>query len=217
MARPRSDIEPRIVHAARRRFLKEGVDGASLRMIAKDARTSIGMVYYYFPSKDDLFFAVVEEVYVELLADMTRALEPGAPVPERVRRLYARIGSISDTELAIVKLVVREVLGSSSRFDRLIQRFLRGHIPLVLAALGDGVGDGSIRGDLPPALLFLCTLAVGAVPQLVRRAAGDRLPLAGLPSSDAFAEQLVGVLFHGIGMSSPASERRKSATRPRPR
>ena len=62
MARPRSDIEPRIVHAARRRFLKEGVDGASLRTIARDAKTSIGMVYYYFPTKDDLFFAVVEEV-----------------------------------------------------------------------------------------------------------------------------------------------------------
>ena len=31
MARPRSDVGPRIVHAARERFLKEGVDGASLR------------------------------------------------------------------------------------------------------------------------------------------------------------------------------------------
>ena len=31
MARPRSDIAPRILHAARERFLAEGVDGASLR------------------------------------------------------------------------------------------------------------------------------------------------------------------------------------------
>ena len=70
MARPRSDIGPRIVHAARRRFLVEGVDGASLRAIAHDARTSIGMIYYYFPTKDDLFLAVVEEMYVTVLADM---------------------------------------------------------------------------------------------------------------------------------------------------
>ncbi len=212
MARPRSDIEPRIVHAARRRFLKDGVDGASLRMIASDARTSIGMIYYYFPSKDDLFFAVVEEVYVELLADMTRALEPGAPVEQRIGRLYARIGSISDTELAIVQLVAREALGSSSRFDRLIQRFLRGHIPLVIAALGDGVRDGSIRPDLSPPLLFLCTLAVGALPQLVRRAAGKRLPLAGLASGDALAQQLVNVLFHGIGTATPQEKTRRRVT-----
>jgi AcrR family transcriptional regulator len=45
MARPASDIAPRIVHAARERFLFEGVDGASLRNIAKDAGTNIGMVY----------------------------------------------------------------------------------------------------------------------------------------------------------------------------
>ena len=30
MARPRSDIIERIVHAARERFLQDGVDGASL-------------------------------------------------------------------------------------------------------------------------------------------------------------------------------------------
>ena len=52
------------------------------------------MVYYYFPTKDDLFLAVVEETYVKLLADMTRALAPDVPVKERIRRLYARMGAI---------------------------------------------------------------------------------------------------------------------------
>jgi len=75
MARPRSDIAPRVVIAARERFLKDGVDGASLRAIAHDARTSIGMIYYYFPTKDDLFLAVVEQVYEKVLADMASALE----------------------------------------------------------------------------------------------------------------------------------------------
>jgi AcrR family transcriptional regulator len=44
MARPRSDIRPRLLASARARFLREGVDGASLRSIAKDAATNIGMV-----------------------------------------------------------------------------------------------------------------------------------------------------------------------------
>jgi len=214
MARPRSDIAPRIVHAARRRFLKEGVDGASLRTIAKDAGTSIGMIYYYFPSKDDLFFAVVEEVYKKLLLDMARALEKDAPVRDRIFRLYARVGAISDTELSIVQLVAREVLVSSSRFSRLIARFQRGHIPLVMAALADGVADGSIDPSLPPALLFLCTFSVGAVPQLVRRAAGKRLPLSDLPEGDAFARQLVRVLFRGIGAERTSMTRRSPQEQP---
>ena len=214
MARPRSDIKPRIVHAARRRFLKEGVDGASLRNIAKDAGTSIGMVYYYFPAKDDLFLAVVEEVYAKLLADMARALEPGAPVRERISRLYARVGAISDTELSTVQLVAREVLVSSSRFSRLIARFQRGHIPLILATLTDGVDEGSIDPELAPTLLLLCTFSLGAVPQLIRRAAGKRLPMADLPEGDSFAAELVSVLFDGIGSARISVTRRSTHEQP---
>jgi AcrR family transcriptional regulator len=199
MARPRSDIEPRIVRAARRRFLEDGVDGASLRKIAGDARTSIGMVYYYFPTKDDLFLGVVEETYVKLLADMTLALNPDAPVKERIRRLYARVGAVSDDELATVKLVAREVLTSSSRLDRLLGRFQRGHFPLVLATLAEGLEDGSIRADLPPAILLLCTMAVGALPQLLQRALGKRLPFGTPPDSDILADLLLSVLFDGVG------------------
>ena len=66
MARPRSDIAQRIVSAAAERFLHDGVDGASLRRIAQAAGTNLGMVYYYFPSKDDLFLAVVERHYAPL-------------------------------------------------------------------------------------------------------------------------------------------------------
>ena len=93
------------MRAARGAFSHEGVDGASLRRSRSDARTSIGMVYYYFPTKDDLFFGVVEEMYVKLVADMTQALAPDVPVKERIRRLYARVGAVSDDELATVRLI----------------------------------------------------------------------------------------------------------------
>jgi AcrR family transcriptional regulator len=198
MARPRSDIEPRIVHAARRRFLKEGVDGASLRKIASDAGTSIGMVYYYFPNKDDLFFAVVEEVYQGILRDITSALANDVPVKERIFRVYDRIGKLSNLELAAVQLIVREVLGSSKRLNRLITRFKKGHIPLVLQTLAEGMADGTIDRALPPPLLLLCTVAVGAVPQVMRRIAGQRLKFPAL-DDEQVAQSLVGVLFDGIG------------------
>ena len=43
MARPQSGLDRRIVEKARARFLLEGVDGASLRQIAKDAETAAAM------------------------------------------------------------------------------------------------------------------------------------------------------------------------------
>src|SRR5580700_2287922 len=114
MARPRTDIQPRIVRAARARFLAEGVDGASLRTIASDAGTNVGMVFYYFPTKDDLFLAVVEEVYAKLLDDIGAALAGDDPVRDRLARVFARIGGSSDEKLQVVRLVVRESLLSSA-------------------------------------------------------------------------------------------------------
>src|SRR6185503_13054588 len=96
VGRKRTDIEPRIVAAARERFLREGVDGASLRAIAADAGTSIGMVYYYFKTKDDLFLAVVEAIYSTLVTDLTAAMSNDVTPRERMRRLYRRIGAMNE-------------------------------------------------------------------------------------------------------------------------
>ena len=205
MPRPRTDIEPRIVHAARALFLAHGVDGASLRKIARAANTSVGMLYYYFPTKDALFLAVVEEVYAELLADVERALAPDVPVEQRLQRVYYRVARLTDLEVEIIKLVVREMMVSSDRRDRLVERFQRGHLPLLLTTMVDGVRDGSLRDDLPPPLLMVATFGIGVVPQLIHRAIGGGTPLASLPGDEALADLLLDALLNGVrgGRDSP--------------
>jgi AcrR family transcriptional regulator len=204
MPRTRSDIGPRIVHAARARFLAEGVDGASLRAIAQDAGTSIGMVYYYFKTKDDLFFAVVEETYERLLEDLTRACDPKLPPKERMRRLYRRVGEVDAHESQIIRLVVREALVSSTRLTRLIDRFKRGHFPLVIATLADGMREGSIRSDVPPIVLLPIAAAVGVLPQFVLDQLAPRLPV---PHGEELADLLVELLWQGIGARSSGRRR----------
>jgi AcrR family transcriptional regulator len=196
MARPKSDIEPRILHAARARFLFEGVDGASLRAIAKDAGTNIGMVYYYFPTKDDLFLAVVEEVYERILADLVVALAPEQSVRERIRRLYERVGRLDDEELMVLRLVVREALISSTRLERILSRFERGHLPLVFRTIGDGIADGTLDPKRHPLLLAGALLGMGGAPQILRRVLGERFPALG---GGDVAEQLVELLLNGAG------------------
>ena len=200
MARPRSDIDARIVRAARARFLAEGVDGASLRNIATDAGTSVGMVFYYFPTKDELFLAVVEEVYASLVADLGEILSTAGTTRERLRRVFVRLGRASDDELAVVRLVVREALLSSDRFVRIFARMQRGHVKMLLEELSRGVREGEIDARVPPPLLLLCTLGLGGLPQLVRRAAGDRAPFASLPGAEALAGTSVELLFRAIGV-----------------
>lgn len=214
MGRARSNIGPRIVEAARGRFLREGVDGASLRAIAADARTSIGMVYYYFRSKDDLFFAVVEDAYTGLLEGFAQAFAPDTDVPARLRRLYHRIGAMSEREQLTARLILREMLVSSKRLRRLVERFQRGHFPLALGAIAEGVKDGVVRRDLHPSLMMLVMFAVGAVPQFVVKQIGPQLA-PDLPHGDALGDALVDVLFRGIG-APPAAPRTNRRGRRRP-
>jgi AcrR family transcriptional regulator len=202
MARPKSDIEPRILAAARARFLNDGVDGASLRGIASDAGTSIGMVYYYFATKDELFFAVVEELYQKLLADIEVAIAPNVPVRERVERLYARVARLSDDELLVLRLVLREALASNTRFSRLLDRFQTGHLPLLARLVADGYANGAFDSRLHPMVAMLSLAGLAAAPQLIRRALEGRLPFPGAPAGEELSKLLVGVLFGGTGAPS---------------
>jgi AcrR family transcriptional regulator len=202
MPRPKSDIDVRILHAARERFLNQGVDGASLRAIAKDAGTSIGMIYYYFPSKDELFLAVVEEVYERVLADLSAALGSDVPVVERIRRLYERVGRLDAEELMVLRLVVREALVSSTRLERIFERFQRGHIPLVLRTVADGVADGTLDRQRHPLLLLAALISLGTVPQILARVFSGRLPLGRVAEGADLAQELVQLLLSGVGGSA---------------
>ena len=213
MARPRSDIAPRILHAARERFLSQGVDGASLREIAREAHTSIGMIYYYFPTKEALFLGVVEEVYARLLLDLEKLLAPDVPVEERVRRVARRIGEMSDDELTIIRLVVREALVSSERRAMLLERFARGHLPLIFQMIMEGRGTGAITTEHHPFALALSMAGIIFVPQVVRRLGGHaQAALIGVPSGVELADMLVDVLFDGIAAESRATARAETET-----
>ncbi len=210
MGRPRTDIQPRVLAAARARFLAEGVDGASLRRIAKDAKTSIGMVFYYFPTKDDLFQAVVEEIYAGLVRDLEACLAPGPDTRARLERASARIGNASREELDVVRLIVHEALLGSSRFEHIFLRFQRGHIALMASALGDGVRSGEIDAALPLPLLLVSTLGLLALPQVVRRIAGARPIFSSLPDAETLAHTLSGLLFSGIGAVGKPKEPKRA-------
>jgi AcrR family transcriptional regulator len=200
MARPASDIKARVIQAARERFLTLGVDGASLRHIAKDAETSIGMVYYYFKTKDELFLAVVLDVYEGLLTDIARLLGGDEPEEERFTALYRRLAQLSEEEFQVLRLVLREALVSSTRLTELGQLFIRGHVPVVLGCIVQGIAKQRLRGDLPPVILLASSLLLGIMPQIARRLLDSiALPAVSLlPTPDAIAHGMAAILFHGI-------------------
>ena len=56
----REDVRQRIMDCAVEEFLMYGYSGSSMRNISTQAGMTVGNVYAYFSSKDDLFDQVVE-------------------------------------------------------------------------------------------------------------------------------------------------------------
>ena len=82
--REREAVTTAILDAARELFVAEGYHSVSIRKIAEKIEYSPAAIYSYFPSKDDIFFALAEEGFRMLL---DRAKEPAGLDPlEDVRR-----------------------------------------------------------------------------------------------------------------------------------
>jgi AcrR family transcriptional regulator len=59
--RDREAVQRAILDAARELFVNEGYQNVSIRKIAERIEYSPAAIYGYFPSKDDIFFALAEE------------------------------------------------------------------------------------------------------------------------------------------------------------
>ncbi len=68
-----------VLTAARRVFAKKGLARAKIEDVAAEAGIGKGTVYEYFRSKDDIFFALFEEMKIELhrrIFELDRTLPP---------------------------------------------------------------------------------------------------------------------------------------------
>ena len=82
--RERDRISEAILTAARELFVAEGYRNVSMRKIAERIEYSPAAIYSYFPSKDDIFFALAEEGF-RLLAESGAACVEVADPFDRLR------------------------------------------------------------------------------------------------------------------------------------
>lgn len=75
-----------IVAAARRVFEAEGLEGASIRAIAKEAGYTPGALYFHFASKEAIYGAVMQELLERLVSFVDTAVAEATSAGDRFRR-----------------------------------------------------------------------------------------------------------------------------------
>lgn len=55
----------KILSAAANCFISDGFEGTSIRKIMNEAGAEVGLFYYYFKSKDDIYSAFIESLFID--------------------------------------------------------------------------------------------------------------------------------------------------------
>jgi len=86
-AQERQARRRRIQEAARTVFTERGYAGASIELIARAAQLSVGAIYLYFRSKEDLYVSLIEDTLTVFDVEMAQVRER-AEVSNRLRETW---------------------------------------------------------------------------------------------------------------------------------
>ncbi len=78
-----------LLAAAAAVIAEKGFEATALRDLGRRFEVSLGGMYYYFASKDDLLFQIQHRTFTALLAEQERAAEAGGTAEARLLRLLS--------------------------------------------------------------------------------------------------------------------------------
>jgi AcrR family transcriptional regulator len=204
--RDREAVRRAILDAARELFVSDGFQNVSIRKIAERIEYSPAAIYGYFPSKDDIFFALAEEGF-RLLGDPAAIrqdpLLKDAPPLDRVRAVFWRlyIFSREQPQYFALMFVERSVPRISREYERFaFAREMKQHIVEELrAAIDSGALPATLEPTIAMRALMVGILGVALLNLNERLMPGED---ADLLAADILNLTLAG-LRSGVTLQSP--------------
>jgi AcrR family transcriptional regulator len=190
--RDRNAVRRAILDAASDLFVTEGYQNVSLRKIADRIEYSAAAIYSYFPSKDDIFFALAEEG-VRLFANTRNESLDGLSAIDRLRRIVLRLYrfSVDHPQYFALMFVDRTVPRICREHERFA--FAREMRLELFAELARAADEGALpKGVSDVALFRILTMGVFGV--AVMRLSG-RLTAE---HADVLVEDVLNVALAGL-------------------
>lgn len=200
--RDREAVRRAILDAARDLFVREGFENVSIRKIAEIVEYSPAAIYGYFPSKDDIFYALAEEGFKRLCGDGCGAHASDAPAPlDRLRAIFWRfyVFSREHPQYFALMFLERSVPRISREYERF--SFARQLKDRLLEHVRAAAAEGTLPATVPPEVivrLLSAPLLGVAVSHLSGR-------LAPSEDADALARDLIEITIAGLQAGLPLS------------
>jgi AcrR family transcriptional regulator len=193
--RDREAVRRAILDAARELFVSEGYQNVSIRKIAERIEYSPAAIYGYFPSKDDIFFALAEEGFRLLCNSGASIDKPGdSGAIDQVRAIFWRFYRFSreHPQYFALMFVDRSVPRISREYERFaFARELKAQaISRVQQCIDDGILPARVPAQVTVRMLTTALLGIAVLHLSDRLGPGE--------NADALAMDVLDVTIAGL-------------------
>jgi AcrR family transcriptional regulator len=207
----RPSAEQRIAEAALQAFAAHGFDGVSTTEIAALAGISQPMVYYHVATKDEMWRAAVDRLFVRIFEtfpihrDELRDLD----AVTKLKILLRRFVLISARYPALGQLVVHEGSRSGERLQWLVERHFRAHHAVWSDLIEQAQAEGSLKRFPSWLVTILFTGAASSIfnfnPMINENWGKD---VFAPETIETQAELVIEAMFHGLATDrKPANQK----------
>jgi TetR/AcrR family transcriptional regulator len=117
-----SDTENKIIKAARKIFIKNGMSGTRMQHIADEAKINKSLLHYYFRSKEKLFDAVFRYALFRFIPKIGGVLNSDKPLFEKVELLTGQYITALMKNPFIPMFVLHEINTNPKKLYELIKK-----------------------------------------------------------------------------------------------
>lgn len=138
-----------ILDAAQRAFVRDGLQGASIAAICREARISPGHLYHYFDSREAILEAIAESYLANLQVQFNAALASGRSASAVITEIERTV----DASGASDHVLLFDLFAQASRNTRIaeiLSNATAGMQSLLTSFLADAQAQGDIARRLDP-------------------------------------------------------------------
>ena len=160
-----TDKRRQILDAAIRVFARQGFHSTRVSDIADEAGVAYGLVYHYFPSKDEVLNELFSARWSLLLGAIDEIDRSEGSPREKLGGVAAFIVDSYRYDPELMKVIIVEVTRAANSFGRTHLPEIRRAYDSIAKIVADGQEEGVFRRDVDPS--FASMSFYGAIEQLL--------------------------------------------------
>lgn len=145
MSEPRETSRERVLRAATELFATQGYHATGMKDLEKASGLGRSSLYYQFPSKEALLFAIITPYLRELIAFGNRLLDTEMPARERLRELSRGVMRCITENLAATTICFREIHAVTGEHKKDLLALHREYEQIWSRVLQAGIEEGAFR------------------------------------------------------------------------